>query len=187
MIPVEFRGVRAVGPEGFRCVVLRWEQRNRILPLWVSPLAAEALAEDSEPRRPSTADVLAEVVRVAGATEIGITSAFEGVFVATIVLDDGAEIDARPSDALLVARALELPFGVAEDVLTQFSFFAADDSLREYLNLSFGPTPDSVSLASRDAQADADFELMMRQLGVSEEDLSGGSDATGDDNGERDL
>ncbi|KQB85644.1 bifunctional nuclease family protein [Corynebacterium oculi] len=173
MIPVEFHGVHSTGPENFYCVVLRWAQRNRVLPLWVSPLAAaeiEARAAGYEPRRPGTVDLLAETLRGAGVADIGITSAFEGVFVATITLHDGTELDARPSDALMVAQALELPFGVSEDVLTQFSFFAADDALAEYLHVSFGEAEEPIV---GNAQADADFERMMRELGVSEEDLAG--------------
>ncbi|WPF67147.1 MULTISPECIES: bifunctional nuclease family protein [unclassified Corynebacterium] len=184
MIPIEFHGVHSTGPENFFCVVLRWAQRNRVLPLWVSSLAAaeiEARAAGYEPRRPGTVDLLAETLQATGVAEIGITSAFEGVFVATITLNDGTELDARPSDALMVAQALELPFGVAEEVLTQFSFFAADDALSEYLHVTFGEAEEPVS-ASGDAQADADFERMMRELGVSEEDLSGDTDVTRDDN-----
>lgn len=186
MIPVEFHGVRSIGPEDFFCVVLRWAERNRVLPLWISPLVAaemEVRAEGYAPRRPGTVDLLIETLEAVGVSEIGITSAFEGVFVATITLNDGVELDARPSDALMVARALELPFGVAEEVLTQFSFFAADDALSEYLHVSFGES-EELDSASGNAQADADFERMMRDLGVSEEDLAGDTDVTRDDNDE---
>lgn len=192
MIPVEFHGVRRTGPEDFYCVVLRWAECNRLLPLWVAPAAAaeiEARAAGYAPRRPGTVDLLAEALSAIGVEKVGITSAFEGVFVAEITLSDGTEVDARPSDALMVAQLLGLPFAVSEDVLTQFSFFAADSALREYLGLSFGEegaedAHGAEGSASGDAQADADFERMMRELGVSEEDLSGGEGADGDDNDE---
>ncbi|KQB85697.1 bifunctional nuclease family protein [Corynebacterium lowii] len=189
MSSVEFHGVHSTGPEDFYCVVLRWVERNRVLPLWISPLAAaemEARSVGYEPRRPGTIDLLIESLQDR-VSEVGITSAFEGVFIATITLHDGTEIDARPSDALMVAQALELPFYVDDDVLTQFSFFISDDALQEYLGVSFGAPEEEREegeSASGDAQADADFERMMRELGVSESDLFGDTDVTKDDNGE---
>ena len=188
LIPVEYHGIHTTGPEQFTCVLLRWAEQNRILPVWVSPLAAAELDSRDNgftPRRPATIDLLLDLLNrsTGGVTAINIISHFEGVFIASIVLADGEEIDARPSDALLLARALELDIHVEEDVLNQASFFVSDDVLEEYFGIRFdsGESADDLS-ASGDAQADADFEEMMRSLGMS--DLDFGAE---EDNGDEEV
>ena len=193
LIPVEYHGVHVVGPEHFTCVLLRWAEQNRIVPVWIGPLAAAELdARDNgfSPRRPGSSELLLDVINRSsgGVAAINIISHFEGVFIASIVLSDGEEIDARPSDAFLLARALEMEIQVEEDVLNQASFFMADDIAEEYFGLRFGDEVEAAS-ASGDAQADADFEQMMRSLGMSEADFGGedDTDVTKDDNGEKDV
>jgi len=177
LIPVEYHGIHTTGPEQFTCVLLRWAEQNRILPVWISPLAAAELDSRDNgftPRRPATVDLLLDVINrsTGGVTAINIISHFEGVFIASIVLADGQEIDARPSDVLLLARALELDVNVEEDVLNQASFFVADDIMEEYFGIRFDAADSTEDLsASGDAQADADFEEMMRSLGMSELDF----------------
>lgn len=179
LIPVEYHGVHTAGPEQFTCVLLRWAEQNRILPIWMSPLAAAELdirQGGYTPRRPGTIDLLLDLLNrsTGGVTAVNIISHYEGVFIASIVLADGEQLDARPSDALLVARALDLQIHVEEDVLSQASFFVSDDVLEEYFGLRFDSAPagggEGLS-ASGDAQADADFEEMMRSLGMSESDF----------------
>ena len=177
LIPVEYHGIHTTGPEQFTCVLLRWAEQNRILPVWISPLAAAELDSRDNgftPRRPATIDLLLDLLNrsTGGVTAINIISHFEGVFIASIVLADGQEIDARPSDALLLARALEMDVNVEEDVLNQASFFVADDIMEEYFGIRFDAADSTEDLsASGDAQADADFEEMMRSLGMSELDF----------------
>lgn len=193
LIPVDYHGIHTAGPEQFTCVLLRWAEQNRILPVWISPIAAAELeARDNgfTPRRPGSAELLLDVINRSsgGVSAINIISHFEGVFIASIVLSDGEEIDARPSDALLLARSLEMDIHVEEDVLNQASFFVSDDILEEYFGLRFGDEVEASS-ASGDAQADADFEQMMRSLGMSEADFGGedDTDVTKGDNGEEEV
>lgn len=178
LIPVEYHGIHTTGPEQFTCVLLRWAEQNRILPVWISPLAAAELDSRDNgftPRRPATIDLLLDLLNrsTGGVTAINIISHFEGVFIASIVLADGQEIDARPSDALLLARALELDVHVEEDVLNQASFYVSDDIMEEYFGIRFDDAAEGTEdlSASGDAQADADFEEMMRSLGMSELDF----------------
>lgn len=190
LIPVEYHGIHTTGPEQFTCVLLRWAEQNRILPVWISPLAAAELDSRDNgftPRRPATIDLLLDLINrsTGGVTAINIISHFEGVFIASIVLADGQEIDARPSDALLLARALELDVHVEEDVLNQASFFVSDDIMEEYFGIRFDAAEPTEDLsASGDAQADADFEEMMRSLGMSELDF--GTEDTEDEAPEED-
>ncbi|MDU4704531.1 MAG: DUF151 domain-containing protein, partial [Corynebacterium sp.] len=53
-----------------------------------------------------------------------ITGVHEGVFIASLVLEGGAEIDMRPSDLILIASELEVPLYVARDVLDATSVAA---------------------------------------------------------------
>lgn len=186
LIPVEYHGIHTTGPEQFTCVLLRWAEQKRILPVWVSPLAAAELDSRDNgftPRRPATIDLLLDLVnRTGGVTAVNIISHFEGVFIASIVLADGEELDARPSDALLLARALELDIHVEEDVLNQASFFVSDDIMEEYFGIRFDSAESTEDLsASGDAQADADFEKMMRDLGMSDLDFDPDDDPDEDE------
>lgn len=187
LIPVEYHGIRTTGPEQFTCVILRWAEQNRILPIWISPLAAaEIEVRDSgySPRRPGTHELLADALTRlgTGVTAITITSYFEGTFIASIVMKDGEELDARASDALILARMLELDVKVEEDVLTQASFFVSDEDLHDYLHLQVTDLPAAQEdlSASGDAQADADFEEMMRSLGMSDKDFLSQTDSDTD-------
>lgn len=194
LIRVDYHGVHTAGPEQFTCVILRWPAQGRILPIWLSPPAAAELdirQGGYTPRRPGTVDVLLDLLgrTTGGVAAINIISHFEGVFIASIVLADGEQIDARPSDALLIARALELDIHVEEDVLSQASFFVADDVMEEHFGLRFdsaAPVAGEAVSASGDAQADADFEEMMRSLGMSDTDFLEGS-GPGDPGGEKDA
>ncbi|AGF72421.1 bifunctional nuclease family protein [Corynebacterium halotolerans] len=189
-IPVEYHGVHTTGPEQFACVVLRWAEQKRILPIWLSPLAAAELEirdKGYSPRRPGSHELLAETLTrlTSGVSGINIVSHYEGVFIASIVLNDGQEIDARASDAVILARMFEMDIHVDEDVLLQASVFVSDEDLADYLQVQVkGATvTEGDSSASGDAQADKDFEEMMRSLGMSEEDLFGRGAGPGDGDG----
>ncbi len=179
-IPVEYHGVHTTGPEQFTCLVLRWAEQSRILPIWLSPLAAAELEvrdKGYSPRRPGSHELLAETLTrlTSGVSGINIVSHYEGVFIASIVLHDGQEIDARVSDAVILARMFEMDIHVDEDVLLQTSVFVSDEDLARYLGIRVkggAVTEEEEVSASGDAQADEDFKDMMRSLGISEEDLS---------------
>lgn len=178
LIAVEYHGVHTAGPEDFTCVLLRWAEQNRVLPLWISPITAvelEARDVGFSTRRPSTHELLADSLTrlTSGVTAINITSAYEGTFIANIMFTDGEELDARASDAIVVARMLELDIHVDEDVLNQNSFYASDTDLKQYfgLDLGSGEEPEGELSASGDAQADADFSQLMESMGFFESEL----------------
>lgn len=90
---------------------------------------AEAFAIDRrlkgiEIPRPQTHDLLASVIRELGGElrEIHINDLAEGTFFAKLIVEqDGREIevDSRPSDAIALGVAENVPIYVAEHVLTQ--------------------------------------------------------------------
>lgn len=74
--------------------------------------------------RPQTHDLLASVIRHLGGTlkKIVINDLSEGTFYAQLVIDQNGEeieVDSRPSDAIALGVAEDVPIFVAEHVLNQ--------------------------------------------------------------------
>jgi hypothetical protein len=103
-------------------VFLEDEERSRRLPIWIGAPEATALAvalEELELPRPWTHQLTASLLQAAGGKlrEVRIVALTESVFYAQVVLSDGTEVDARPSDALTLAVHLGAPIYVGEAVL----------------------------------------------------------------------
>jgi len=86
--------------------------------------AIERRLKGIEIPRPQTHDLLASVVGHLGGRlkEIAIHDLVEGTFYAKLVLEQDAreiEVDARPSDAIALGVAEDVPIYVAEKVLVQ--------------------------------------------------------------------
>ncbi len=102
------------------------------LPIWIGKPEAEALVagvQDVELPRPTAhalaLSLLAAVNRSASAVRICRLEV--GIFYAEVVLDDGAKVDARPSDALVLAVAAGLPIELDPAVLEAAAAGAPDD------------------------------------------------------------
>ena len=192
---VEFHGVHSQGPEGFSAAVLRMPGTNRIVPVWITKSQAEDISlrmTGLQPKRPTAHDAFADTLLrlTSGGRCVRINSAYQGVFIAALVTNTDEEIDLRPSDAFILARILELPIEIDDDVFMQCSIFLSDTDLADYFNISSGVVADAIddhTSASGDAQADADFEELMQSMGVFETDLLGDDAGLGeepDDRGE---
>ena len=86
--------------------------------------AIERRLKGIEIRRPQTHDLLASTIRHLGGTlkEIIINDLVDGTFYARLIIErDGEEIeiDSRPSDAIALGVAGDVPIYVAEEVLAQ--------------------------------------------------------------------
>ncbi|MCI0629560.1 MAG: bifunctional nuclease family protein [Phycisphaerales bacterium] len=93
--------------------------------------AIERRLKGIEIPRPQTHDLLASVIRDLGGKlkRIVINDLSEGTFFAKLVIDqDGSEVevDSRPSDAIALGVAEDVPIYVAEHVLTQTQAEAGD-------------------------------------------------------------
>jgi uncharacterized protein len=127
MVRVTIDSIRVslISPQ--RIVVLREEDGERHVPIWVGPFEAEALTlslRNASVPRPLTHDLLKNMLEALGATisHILINDLRDEIFYATIVLDlDGKEIevDSRPSDAINVAARANAAIFVAEHVLAE--------------------------------------------------------------------
>jgi bifunctional DNase/RNase len=106
-------------------VVLRDQDGQRILPIWVGVFEANAIAlqiENVQTPRPMTHDLLKNVIGdlEAGVERIVVCDLKENTFYATIHLNSPAGpvvIDARPSDAIALALRTGSPIFVEESVI----------------------------------------------------------------------
>ena len=92
------------------------------LPIWIGAAEAEALAaglQDVELPRPNAHALALSLVRACGRTpnRVRITRLDAATFYAEIILDDGTTVDARPSDALIISVAAEIPIEIDPAVL----------------------------------------------------------------------
>ena len=106
-------------------IVLRDEEGQRVLPIWVGVFEANAIAlqiEDVQTPRPMTHDLLKNVLENLHAVveRIVVSDLRENTFYATIHMRLNSEklaIDSRPSDAIALALRTRSPIFVEESVI----------------------------------------------------------------------
>lgn len=193
-VTLEFHGIHQLGPEDDVCALLRWPEENRLIPVWISAVDGFQLAavfSDQRHNRPTTRDLFCEVVESIGGVEsIEIVNHHHGIFMVDIHTAHGEVFDARLSDALAVAEYFKVPIVAESALLAQVSVYASEEDLKEYFGLALAAPiqdahdSDATSVredtsASGNPQADADFEEMMRSLGMDESDFHTGQDEEG--------
>ncbi len=117
--------VSLVSPQ--RIVVLREEDGERHVPIWIGPYEAEALTlslRGTNVQRPLTHDLIKNMVDALGATvsHIIIGDLRHEIFYASVVLDlngEVIEVDARPSDAINLAVRSNAAIFVDDNVLEE--------------------------------------------------------------------
>ena len=106
-------------------VILRDDEGQRILPIWVGVFEANAIAlqiENVQTPRPMTHDLLKNIIDDLSAQveRIVVTELKENTFYALIHLRTNGhsiEVDARPSDAIALALRTRSPIFVEEAVI----------------------------------------------------------------------
>jgi hypothetical protein len=106
-------------------IILRDEEGQRVLPIWVGIFEANAIAlqiENIATPRPMTHDLLRNVIQDlrAAVDRIVVCDLKENTFYALIYVTMGGEtvaIDARPSDAIALALRTRAPIFVEETVI----------------------------------------------------------------------
>lgn len=145
MREVEVVGVRVEMPSNSPIVLLRESDGERYLPIWIGAVEATAIAFAQQgvvPPRPLTHDLLKDLVEATGnsVAEIRITEMREGVFYATLALESGVEVSARPSDSIALALRTGARIVCAEDVLDEAGIEVPDEQeetveqFREFLD-----------------------------------------------------
>lgn len=122
---MEIKGLMLDPSSNVPIVILRDEESDVFLPIWIGIFEANAIAlriEGVEPPRPMTHDLLLASLRTLGAAieRIVISDLKESTFFAIIHLDRAGEkmtIDSRPSDAIALALRAEAPIFVLRAVL----------------------------------------------------------------------
>lgn len=106
-------------------VVLKDVNGSAILPIWVGPYEAHAIALEIEKQvmpRPMTHDLIRNLLLGldAGVKKVVVSELKEDTYYAVIWLERNGElisVDSRPSDALAIALRLDCPIYVADSVL----------------------------------------------------------------------
>ena len=129
MIEVTIDSIRVSLMSHHRIVVLKEEEGDRLLPIWIGPFEADAITiqlQGMDAQRPLTHDLLKAMIETLGGEvmHIVVTGLENTTFFAQIVLDvdgDTVEVDSRPSDAIALAVRVNAPIYVHEDVMEQAS------------------------------------------------------------------
>ena len=106
-------------------VILREKDGHRLLPIWIGPGEASAIAMELagvDFVRPLTHDLFAAVVRGLGSSlvRVLITKVVENTYYASLVLHREGEfisIDSRPSDSIALALRAQAPIFADESLL----------------------------------------------------------------------
>jgi len=126
VVEVKINGL-AIDPQAKSHVVLLKEaDGERVLPIWIGPAEAQAIARELAGERfprPLTHDLLATILEGlhARVTRAVIADLQDNTFFASLIIEQGGEvlsIDARPSDSIAVALRCNAPLFVAEKLLS---------------------------------------------------------------------
>ncbi|AKT51850.1 bifunctional nuclease family protein [Arsenicicoccus sp. oral taxon 190] len=132
MKPLDVLGVRVEMPTNKPIVLLKESGGRRYLPIWVGAAEATAIAyaqQGVQPPRPLTHDLFASTITALGRslTQVQISALQDSYFRATLVFDDGTEVDARASDAIALALRTATEVVTTEDLLEQAGVTLADE------------------------------------------------------------
>jgi bifunctional DNase/RNase len=108
-------------------VILREKDGERVLPIWIGPAEASAIAMELQgikPPRPMTHDLLKTIITGLGANvrRIHISAIKDKTYFAELWLsrdDHVFQLDARPSDSIALALRVNAPIFAEPDLLEQ--------------------------------------------------------------------
>jgi bifunctional DNase/RNase len=135
-IEMKIRGLMMDPAANTPIVILKDVNGEAMLPIWVGPFEANAIAVEIEKlatQRPMTHDLLKNIIWEFGASvrRVVITDLIENTFLAVIELTKGGEVlvvDSRPSDAIALALRVDCPIYVNEEVIKNSSAATEDSS-----------------------------------------------------------
>lgn len=117
-------------------VILREQDGTRVLPIWIGPGEASAIAMELAGMtfsRPLTHDLFASMIRGLGGSleRVMITRVEENTYYAEMILRRGDEVfsvDARPSDSIAVALRLDATIYASDELLEDTTIEVAEAS-----------------------------------------------------------
>lgn len=122
-------------------VILQEMNGERMLPIWIGPAEASAIAMElagMKFSRPLTHDLAASLIRGLGGalTRVLITRVQENTYFAELVIQRGSEvfsIDARPSDSIAIALRMRARVFTSEDLLGPTTIeMASEEEMPEF-------------------------------------------------------
>lgn len=110
-------------------VILREKDGSRVLPIWIGPAEASAIAmviQGVKAPRPMTHDLLKQLVVGLGAQlrRVVISQVKDNTYFAELLMSRDEELfqlDARPSDSIALALRLHAPIYTSDDLLDERS------------------------------------------------------------------
>jgi hypothetical protein len=117
-------------------VILQETTGTRVLPIWIGPGEASAIAMElagMKFSRPLTHDLFASVIMGLGGAlqRVVITKVVENTYYAELLIQRGTElisVDARPSDSIAIALRMSASIFTTDDLLESTSIEIADAS-----------------------------------------------------------
>ena len=108
-------------------VILREKDGTRVLPIWIGPAEASAIAMELQgvkAQRPLTHDLLKQVIVGLGGDlrRVVISSVKENTYFAELLIrreDQVFQVDARPSDSIALALRLNAPIFTSDRLLDE--------------------------------------------------------------------
>lgn len=127
LIEMSIKGLMVDPVTNMPIVLLKDADNQRVLPIWVGPVEANAIAlqmENIAPPRPMTHDLLRNLLQELDTTllRVIIADLRESTFFAYLELERAGQlllVDARPSDAIALALRVKAPVFVDPRVLDQ--------------------------------------------------------------------
>lgn len=119
-------------PSNTPIVLLRQQQGNLYLPIWVGAVEATSIAfaqQEIAPPRPLTHDLMIATFDALDAPldHIEITDLQDGVYFAALHFSNGSVVDARPSDAIALALRANVQILVDPSVIAEAGIALPDE------------------------------------------------------------
>lgn len=127
MVELTVADIRVDRTSNSPVVLLREKGGNRVLPIWIGPAEAHAIAMELQgvkPQRPLTHDLLKQIVTGLGGTlkRIVISAVKDNTYFAELFIhrdEHVFQVDARPSDSIALALRLHAPIFAADSLLDE--------------------------------------------------------------------
>ena len=135
MLEVVIDSIRVSLMSQQRIVILREQDAERYLPIWIGVYEAESITialQEVEVARPLTHDLFSKVFHQLGARvlRVEVVALRDDTFFGNIVIEKDGQtinIDSRPSDALAIAVRAHVPIFVARDVMDSAGTIPEED------------------------------------------------------------
>jgi bifunctional DNase/RNase len=129
-------GVRVELPTNQPIVLLKESAGDRYLPIWIGAVEATAIAfalQNVVTARPMTHDLMKDLLDGlgVGVRAVQIVDLQDGIYYANLVLDNGVEVSARPSDSIALALRTGATIFADESVLAEAGIPIADEQETE--------------------------------------------------------